>query len=425
MTDRPPPAASPSAGSARALLVHAFRTALDAVEPERAVREHLEADPLPEGVVKVVAFGKAAPGMCRGAADVLGNRILGGVAVCDHEEPVPHGVRLFVGGHPYPDERSIFGGSALLSEARHARPDEILLVLASGGGSALAESLPAGIALDDATATHRVLMNAGVPIEELNTVRRHLSTFKQGGLLRASQARTIVTLLISDVVDGPPSAIASGPTLPDDSTPADALAVIDGAGLRDRIPAAVIQHLESVEPPARPESHHRWAVVADGSTVAHAAQSELARSAGLRAPIITTTLRGEASVQGRRMVEAARPGMALLAAGETTVTVRGRGSGGRNQEAALSAALAIEGSGDIVFGAFATDGVDGPTNAAGAVVDGGTTERIRAAGVDPEAALSANDSHRALDASGDLVLTGPTGTNVCDLWITWRAPDQA
>jgi glycerate 2-kinase len=410
-----------SVGAARGLLVHAFRAALDAVEPERVVREHLQAHPIPGEVVKVIALGKAAAGMCRGAADALGDRILGGVAVSDHQGPVPPGLRLFMGGHPYPDERSLFAGSAVLAEARHARPDETLLVLVSGGGSALAEALPSGVALGDIATTHRLLSNAGVPIEQLNTVRRHLSTLKQGGLLRASRAGTVVTLLISDVVDGPPTAIASGPTLPDGSSPADALVVIAEAGLLDRVPAGVLGHLETAEPPPPPDAHHQWAVVADGSTAAHAVQSELLRSEGLRAPIVTTTLRGEASVQGRRMVEAARPGMALIAAGETTVTVRGGGSGGRCQEAALAAALAMDGSTDLVFGAFATDGVDGPTNAAGAVVDGGTVARIRTAGIDPEAALAANDSHRALDASGDLVTTGPTGTNVSDLWITWRA----
>jgi glycerate 2-kinase len=411
----------PPVAAARGLLVRAFRAALEAVEPERVVREHLETQEIPGDVVKVVAIGKAAAGMCRGAAGVLGDRILGGVAVSDHQERVPPGIRLFVGGHPYPDEHSLFAGSAVLAEARHARPDETMLVLVSGGGSALAEALPPGVDLDDVTATHRLLMNAGVPIERLNTVRRHLSTLKHGGLLRASGARTVVTLLISDVVDGPPTAIASGPTLPDESTPADALAVIAEAGLRDRVPTGVLGHLEAAEPPPPPGPHHQWAVVANGSTAAHAVQSELLRSEGLRAPIVTTTLRGEASVQGRRMVEAAQPGMALIAAGETTVTVRGGGSGGRCQEAALAAALAIDGSTDILFGAFATDGVDGPTNAAGAVVDGGTVARIRAAGIDPEAALAANDSHRALDASGDLVTTGPTGTNVSDLWIAWRA----
>jgi hydroxypyruvate reductase len=341
--------------------------------------------------------------------------------VSDHPGQVPERVRLLLGSHPLPDERSLRGGEAVLAEAAATGRDETLLVLVSGGGSALVESLPEGVSLADTTATQQVLLTSGVPIEEVNTVRRHLSLVKNGGVLRAAGAGRVVTLLISDVIDGPPSAIASGPTLADRTSPADALDVVEGRGLRDRIPHAVVAHLRGEDAPGSPAVDHRWAVLADVAVAAGAAYESLA-AGGLPARIVTTALRGEARVRGRELALGNPAGVARLAAGETTVTVTGDGRGGRNQEGALAAALALEGR-EGVFAGFGTDGIDGPTDAAGAIVDSASACRIRGAGIDPVDALAANDSHSALEAAGDLVRTGPTGTNVGDLWIAWRSAE--
>lgn len=410
----------PSIAQVREAFAAAFAAALAAVDPERVVRDHLLSEPL-EGPVRVVAIGKAAPAMTRGAAGALGDRLVGGVAVSDHAEPVPDGVGLVLGSHPLPDERSLQGGEAVLAEAAAAGPDETLLVLVSGGGSALVESLPDGVSLADAAVTQQVLLTSGVPIEEINTVRRHLSLVKDGGVLRATGAGRVVSLLVSDVIDGPASAIASGPTLADGTSPADALAVVEGRGLRDRIPPPVLAHLRGGDAPAAATVEHRWAVLADCAVAAGAAGRSLG-AGGLPSIIVTTALRGEARERGREMALGDPPGVARVAAGETTVTVAGDGRGGRNQEGALSAALALEGR-DGVFAGLGTDGIDGPTDAAGAIVDSTTASRIREAGIDPVTALAANDSHPALEASGDLVRTGPTGTNVGDLWMAWRAAE--
>lgn len=410
---------SPTPDRVRRTLAEAYRAAVEAVDPATVVEAKLSEISLDRSRARIVAIGKAAPAMCRGAAAALGSRLIGGVAVSDHVEPVPPGIRLLVGSHPYPDDRSLAGGEAVLREAASTGEDEVLVVLVSGGGSALVERLPEGMDLGEAATTQRVLLNSGVPIEEINTVRRHLSLVKNGGVVRASGTPRVVSLLVSDVIDGPAAAIASGPTLEDGSSPADALAVLERWGLRDRIPSGVLRHLETsrLAPPGDVE--HTWHVVADVSVAAAAAHRAIERM-GLPASIVTTALRGEAREQALRLLEG-EPGVVRIAAGETTVTVRGEGTGGRSQEGALAAAMALEGTGGV-FAALGTDGIDGPTDAAGAIVDGGTTSRIRAAGLDPRVCLDENDSHPALDASGDLVRTGPSGTNVGDVWMAWRHP---
>ncbi len=400
----------------RALFMRAFEAAVAATNPERAVVGDLTSHPIRAERVRVVSIGKAAPAMCRGAADALGERLVGGIAVSDHSEPVPEGIRLMIGTHPFPDASSLEAGRAALAEA--ARSDhDLLLVLVSGGGSALAEVPAGGLTIEDLATTQRTLMNAAVPIEELNTVRRHLSLLKNGGVARAAESK-LRTILISDVIDAPASAIASGPTLSDATTPADALAVLREHGLTGHVPGMVLDHLRDAPDPT-PAPEHTWVTVADGPAAAGAAAMVMSR-AGLRTRIVTTRLRGESSDQSVRFLDEVRPREAGIAAGETTVHVAGDGVGGRNQHAALAAAVAISGQVDVVMAALGTDGIDGPTTAAGAIVDGGTADRIRAAGIDPIEALKHCDSNPTLAASDDLVVTGPTGTNVGDLWMAWR-----
>lgn len=411
----------------RARLQKAYQAALRAVDPAAAVRRHLrragsrvEVDgrPLPPvDTARIAALGKAALGMARGACEVLGDLVSEGVAVSDHPEPLPEPVQLLLGEHPFPGPGSLAGGEALLHLAHRTGPGELLVVLVSGGGSALAEAPLPGLTLEELAEVQRRLMAAGTPIEELNCVRRHLSQLKDGGLLRAVAGGSVATLLISDVVDAPASAIASGPTLADGSTPGEALAIL-GARLGVETLPRVRQALERSAAPAVDDTPHVWSVVADGATAASAVL-EAGRESGMPARLVTTALRGEARDAAATAVQTAAGGISILT-GETTVTGAVSGRGGRNQEAALAAAILIDGRSGWGFAALGTDGIDGPTDAAGAVVDWETVRRGREQGLDPHDHLARHDSYPFLAASGDLVRTGPTGTNVGDVWMVVR-----
>lgn len=384
-------------------------TGLAAVDPERTVARQLEIDP-PPGTVTVLALGKAAPAMIRGAARVLGSSITDALVISDHHEPVPAGAELLVSSHPVPDASSLRAGQSLLARATTTRNP--ILALLSGGGSALAEVPAAGLSLEVVAETYNVLLRAGVPVEDANTVRIHLSRLK-GGRLALASSQPIRTLALSDV-RGDPAAVASGPTVACRSTPADAISVLEAHGLLGRVPAPVLSHLAAAEAPP-PPPHEDLRVVADGATAGRA----MASARRLPTRLISTELAGAAAVQAVAALSATPPGSIGILTGEATVTVRGRGRGGRNQEAALAAAIELEGTDDS-FLAFASDGVDGPTDAAGAYVDGTTAARIAAAGIEPREALANNDSYTALDAAGALIRCGPTGVNVADLWLVDR-----
>ncbi len=383
-------------------ILTAYRAALAAVDPERSTRANLERRHLGHPGVWVAALGKAAPAMTRGAAEVAGDQFRAGIVVSDHGERVPERCTLLLGSHPSPDGRSLTAGRALLEFARQVPSDGTLVVLVSGGGSALAEVPVPGLGIDRLAQLGDDLMRSGAPVEELNLVRRHLSQLKNGGLAGVTRARRLITLLISDVIDAPASTIASGPTLADNTGVGDAAEVVRrrlGSELPDPGPFGRREH-----------PNHEWEVIADCAVAARAA------AASIGGTIWTDTLRGESRELAVEMVDACRQGEVLVAAGETTVTMSGSGRGGRNQEAALAAAIALDGT-TGGFAALGTDGVDGPTDAAGAIVDGGTISRMRAAGIDPQVNLTGNDSYSALQASDDLIITGPSGTNVGDLWF--------
>lgn len=415
-------------GTLRRGLVDAFRAALSAIDPELVVPRHLRRDGdrlevagqsiVWSGSVAVLALGKAAAGMARGVHRALGGLPSTGVVITDHDEPVPAGWRLMLGNHPFPGPDSLEAGSAALELAGGLGTGDLLVALVSGGGSALAEAPADGLDLEELVAVQQALMAAGAPIEELNRARRHLSTLKNGGLARAAAPARVVTLLISDVIDGPVSDVASGPTLADHSTGAEAAEVIRSR-LGSVAPVRALRTLEE-RPAPLPIPDHPHAVVADIDTAVRAAAARL----GELGSVVwreTSRLRGEASREAGRVLEAARPGFTVLG-GETTVTGASSALGGRNQEAALSAAVAIDGRPGM-FAALATDGIDGPTDAAGAIVDGGTVARGRSAGLDPAVQLRRHESHTFLEASSDLVRTGPTGTNVGDIWMIWRTED--
>lgn len=399
----------------RAPILRVFGAALDAVDPEQAVRGALATEPFDEPPT-VVAIGKAAAAMARGVSGASA-----GIVVSDHHEPVPDGFVSYLGAHPIPDERSLVAGRAVVDLLANSMGPVLFLI--SGGASSLCEVPADGIEIEDVAAVTGALLRSPADIEAINTVRTHISSIKGGRLAEMVQQRPARTLLVSDVVGDPIAAIASGPTVPNTSTYGEASGVLDTYGIT--APAAVASLLEKGdregwEEPSAMSPLHSVAVIANGAVAAWAAV-RTAEAQGIAARVASTELRGDAESMAAAVVTSdAGPGMTFYA-GETTVHVTGGGVGGRNQHAALGAALILDGSDDgVLFGTLATDGVDGPTDGAGAVVDSGTVKRGGAAGLDASAYFANHASHPFLEASGDLLRIGPSGTNVGDLWVVWR-----
>ena len=379
--------------------------------------------------VIVVGCGKASGAMAAALEDVLGDRVDDGLVVVKDGYRVPtRRIAIVEAGHPVPDARGEAAARGIVERVRGAGADDVMFVLISGGGSALTPAPAPPITLEEKRTITRLLLGAGANINELNAVRKHLSLFKGGRLARAAAPARVVTLVLSDVIGDPLDVIASGPTAPDSSTFADAVEVVRRRGVWDAAPATVRVRLEAgargeIEETPKPGdrlfdrvSHH---VIGNNTLVTDAAVARAA-ALGYRPTLLTRALQGEAREVARDLVARARalpPPACLVAAGETTVTVRGRGRGGRCQELALAAALAIDGVEDVTVLAGGTDGTDGPTDAAGGVADGATVARARAAGIDPRAALEDNDAHGALAASSDLLVSGPTCTNLLDLYL--------
>ena len=369
----------------------------------------------------VVALGKGACAMARGVASATGP--VRGIAVSDHVEESP--VDVMVGGHPIPDGRSIAAGERLLHAVRSVAPDDLVVFCISGGGSALAEVPVASLDISDVADVNRTLIASGLPIEAINDVRSSISRIKGGRLAEACASDRQVTLVLSDVVGAGPEAVASGPSLGYGlgSVSEDAIAMLAARGASP----AVVRAFYAARPLSA-EADKPFVVIGSPVTSANGAVGALAER-GLQARVWTSSLVGdvEKAVDGLigQLGAARTSGEAVVAAGEVTVRITSPSSGdalgGRNQHAALVAARRIQGT-DIVFGAFGTDGRDGPTDAAGAIVDGGTVARMARNGVDIDDALASFRSYDALTASGDLVICGPTGTNVADLWMIGRQP---
>jgi glycerate 2-kinase len=390
-----------SSPSRRETLEEMLRAALVAVDPEPLTRKALDGH---RGPVTLVGIGKGAAAMCRGAASAIGE--ISGICVADHPGPVPEGVELILGDHPIPGDRSFHAGRRALEVV--SRSPHRVLTLISGGGSALCEQAPDGLSPHRLVEVTRTLLDAGASIDDLNLVRRHMSAIKGGGLARAATA-PLETYAISDVCGSDPAVIASGPTVASPRDPEAALAVLADHDIRlsEEERAVIIGEQD------QPDVESSILVLADGRTAAEAAASA-ARSAGVAAEVMPGWLRGNISSELDRFLSSAPSGVVVIASGEPEVAVTGDGIGGRNTHAALMAAERISGTGSM-FVAFATDGVDGSSEAAGAIVGGDTVAR----GGDPGPALTASDSATYLEATGDLIVTGPTGTNVSDLWIFW------
>jgi hydroxypyruvate reductase len=335
----------------------------------------------------------------------------------------PSGFEIQPGGHPVPDEMSLRAGEKALELVENLNENDLLICLISGGGSALMTAPHPGISLSDLQQLTSALLACGARVDEINTLRRHLDLLKGGGLARLASPARVVSLILSDVVDNPLEAIASGPTAPDPSRRADALGVLEKYSLMDKVPKSIRELLGTAPETPKPgdELFERVQNVIVGSN-ALAAESafRLARSEGFHPYLLGNHWQGEAREVGRELSRLLkhsseqRP-FCLIAGGETTVTLRGNGRGGRNQELALAAVEELAGPHDVMLVALATDGEDGPTDAAGAVVSGDTMQRGLNIGLAPEDFLVNDDSYTYFNALNDLLKPGPTGTNVNDL----------
>lgn len=371
--------------------------------------------------------------MARAAAEILGSRLAAGVVV-SHQRPVPIHPRFLVlrAGHPVPDRRSLAAGRLAWQIARRGRMSDRLLVLLSGGASSLLVLPARGVTLDDKIRTNRLLLRAGAQVAEVNTVRKHLSSIKGGGLVRASRA-PVTALSISDVIGNDPSTIGSGPAAADPTTFADAWRVIVRRGLLAQLPARARRRLDlgrrgKVAETLSPGERRSLNVVIGDNRLALAAAKDAAQAVGLDSEILSTSLRGDVRAAAawlatriRRRLRRGRP-VCLLAGGETTVRVRGNGKGGRNQELALALAAEIDGLVGVHCLCAGSDGRDGPTDAAGAFVDGATWGRARESGIDAGDFLARNDSHGFFTRAGGLYRPGATGTNVMDIDLVLVSP---
>ncbi len=418
--------------------------ALAAVEPGAAVRRALtEADVASARRVWVVGAGKAGVAMAQAAAEVVGAKLAGGVLAVP--EPPTEETRLpgparpwttsagpvgsadglihFIqGGHPLPHAGSLAAGAMVAAILAQTTPEDLVLALISGGGSALLELPVPGVSLESLQGLTQSLLRSGAAIDEINVIRRRLSQIKGGGLARLAGPATVLGLILSDVIGNRLDIIASGPTVASEDRPDEARAIAERYGLWSALPVDIQNALNAPCPAGAPRTRVENRLIGSNKLAALAALDQ-ARRLGFSATWVGDEWRGEAreaAARFARLLDQAEGPHAWIGGGETTVTVRGRGRGGRNQEFALAAALALEGRDGCVVSSFGTDGVDGPTDAAGATVSGQTCAQARAAGLDPQAHLDDNNAHTFFQALGGLICTGPTGTNVNDLMFGLR-----
>lgn len=426
----------------RKMIDRLFCAALAAVDPFLALTPHLVR--IKEvyrtggyGRVLVAGFGKAAVPMALAAEEMLGPVIETGLVIVPHNaKPValPTRIEVATGGHPHPDRHGLGATVRIMELVRSVDEKTLLLLLVSGGGSALLTAPAEGITLEQKLETSRLVMEAGGDIEALNTVRKHLSRIKGGQLAALAHPARVFALTISDVPGDRPDLIASGPASPDPTTFGDASAVLERLGLTGKVPPAVRERLTRGAAGTIPDTPKPGSPLFSSVTTIIAAKNrdaiEAARSAahqkGLKVRVLETAVCGEAREEGRRLAGIAKeererlaPGerLCLISGGETTVRVVGKGKGGRNQELALAFAMAIEGIPGITFMSAGTDGIDGPTDAAGGIVDGNTAARAKAAGLDPLRFLEDNNAYPLLERTSGLLKTGATGTNVMDIQI--------
>ena len=444
---------SPSIPDLRKIAIDIFQAGVAAADPYRAVKRCLQVENNQLQILlndngdkrtgywskaHLIAFGKAACPMIKAVIDTIPAHLIGHVcAVTNYEnvKPVP-GVNVIGAGHPLPDEAGLNAAKRCAEIAQHAKLGELVLVMVSGGGSALVPYPVDSVTLQEKIRTTDLLLASGATINQVNCVRKHLSQLKGGELARMIAPAECHALILSDVIGDDLSAIASGPTVPDETTFDDAIGLLKAKDIWHKVPPSVRHHLEcgqqgEAKETAKPDdacfaktSH----TLIGSNTLSVKAIMTAAQEQGFDAFLYNANLCGEARDEAEKLVLFAkaqisktdnRP-IALLAGGETTVTLKGNGRGGRNQEMVLAFAISAEKHGlrgNWVFLSGGTDGRDGPTDAAGGLVDSGTIHRMQATGINPAELLTNNNSYTALNSSHDLLMTGATGTNVADLQI--------
>jgi len=401
-----------------------FDAAIEAADPLASLKAHLPEKP--KGRTVVIGAGKGAAQMAA-AFEQLWDGPLSGVIVTryGYAAPCQH-VKVLEASHPVPDEAGLAASAALFETVRDLSANDLVVALVCGGGSSLLPSPPEGLTLADEQALNEALLASGAPIGAMNAIRKHCSTIKGGRLAKAAYPARVVSLVVSDVPGDDPAQVASGPTVPDDVTLEDVLALVES--LRIELPEAIKTHLAKESARAPDPSDEAFArnevTVVASAGISLDAAAGVGRNAGYSVAILSDAIEGEARDIGLMHAAIARqvtdknapfqkPAI-ILSGGETTVTLRAKGRGGRNTEFLLSFANAIEGAQGITALAADTDGIDGSEDNAGAFADGQSAARIRKGGVDPKAALSGNDAWGAFEAAGDLFVPGPTGTNVND-----------
>lgn len=433
---------------ARAIALDCLENALAAVDPRRLMFSalHVQGSCLQAGSftfdfarfrhVYVVGGGKAGSSMVAALEEILGDRLTGGIV------NVPHGsakgtriVELHEASHPVPDHAGVEGAQRMVALAEQADAEDLVVCLLSGGGSSLMPLPREGVTLEDKQSITAALLRSGATINEINAVRKHLSSFKGGWLARKAYPATVLNIVLSDVMGDPLDVIASGPTVSDTSTFAEARQVLEKYGLWLNAPTSVRKLIEdgaagiSAETPKADDAAFEkvHSIVIGNNHIAAVAAQECLKTHGLTATLLASPLEGEARRVGKVLAMVAREAkasgclcgkpVAIVGGGETTVTVTGHGLGGRNQELALSAAVEVAGVEGCVFASLSTDGVDGPTDAAGAIVDMYTVKRAHALKLKPERFLKENASYHFFQKMGDLIFTGQTGTNVNDISV--------
>jgi len=434
---------------AREIAINALNKALEASDPKAIIKSRvkvkgntLKVDNLSLNLdefqhIFVVGGGKACGCMAEALEEVLGDRIEEGAVNVPYACPPyqTRRVKLQRASHPIPDISGVKGVSRMLDLVSHAKENDLVICLLSGGGSSLMPQPLNGVSLQDKRKVTDALLKSGATINEINTVRKHISGFKGGWLAKKAYPATVVNLILSDVVGDPLDSIASGPTVPDPTTFQDAIEILKHHGLWDTVPASVRRVLlagkkgaisETPKPADKAFEKVHNIVIGNTMTASLAAYRSV-QKAGLHALLLSSRLEGQARDVGTMFASIAKEIVAsgnpipkpagIVAGGETTVTVAGKGKGGRNQEIALGAALKIGNMNGVVIASISTDGVDGPTDAAGAIADGKTLFRAHELGLNPRKSLAANDSYTFFSKLRDLIFTGPTGTNVCDVSV--------
>jgi glycerate 2-kinase len=386
--------------------------------------------------IYLVGAGKAGASMAQAMEEILGDHLSQGIVNVKYGHTAPtQKVVIHEAGHPLPDEAGMIGTQRIIRLLETTTEHDLVLCLISGGGSALLVAPADGITLQEKQAVTQILLRCGATINEINTLRKHISRIKGGQLARIAYPATVITFILSDVIGDPLDIIASGPTVPDSQTFQDCVTILEKYEIMKELPTSVLSRIQQGANGEIPDTPKKGApifekthnLVIASNNLAASAAAQKARELGYHTMILSSFIQGEAREVAKAYAAILKeilhfgnplPAPAcLIAGGETTVTVQGHGLGGRNQEFALAAACEIDGLEHVVVLSAGTDGTDGPTDAAGAIIDGKTMRRARAQGLNPLVSLKNNDAYHFFDALGDLLKTGPTKTNVMDLYL--------